>query len=71
VDDSLTAREPVFYRLALPLEAGDLRLDIQMVCEACSRLIRLRVYEQIDELLIRVAPDAPRGDAAALDLTEH
>jgi len=69
-DDSLTARESAFYPLALPLEAGDLRLDIQMVCEVCSKLVRLQVYEQADEVLIRVAPDDPHGDAAALGLTD-
>jgi hypothetical protein len=37
-----------------------------MVCEMCSKLVRLRVYEQIDEVLIRVAPDDPHGNAAAL-----
>jgi hypothetical protein len=47
-----------------------LRLDIQMVCEVCGQLVRLRVYELTDEVLIRVAPDDPRGDAAALGLTD-
>jgi hypothetical protein len=69
-DDRLTARESAFDPLALPLEAGDLRLDIQMVCEACGKLVRLWVYEQTDEERIRVAPDDPQGDAAALGLTD-
>jgi hypothetical protein len=69
-DDRLTARECAFYPLALPLEAGNLRLDIQMVCEVCSQLVRLRVYERADELLICVAPDDPHGDAVAVGLTD-
>ena len=69
-DDRLTARESAFYPLALPLEAGDLRLDIQMVCEGCRILVRPRANEQTDEVLIRVAPDDPHGDAAALGLTD-
>jgi hypothetical protein len=69
-DDSLTARELAFYPLALPLDAGDVRLDIQMVCEGYRTLVRLRVYEQIDETLIRLATDDPHGDAAALGLTD-
>jgi hypothetical protein len=70
-DDSLTAREYAFYPLTLPLEAGSLRLDIQMACQACAQLVRLRVYEQVDELSIQVAPDDPQGDAAALGLTDR
>ena len=70
VDDSLTARECAFYPLALPLEVGSLRLDVQLACQACDQLVRLRVYEQIDELLVRVQPDDPHGDAAALGLTD-
>jgi hypothetical protein len=69
-DDTLTARESTFYRLALPLCAGDLRLDIQMVCKRCRRMVRLRVYEQIDETLFRLAPDDPHGDATAVGLTD-
>jgi hypothetical protein len=69
-DDTLIARESAFYPLPLPLEAGNLRLDIQMRCQACDTLIRLRVYEQVDEMFIRVAPDDPHGDAAALNVTD-
>jgi hypothetical protein len=53
-DDRLTARESAFDPLALPLAAGDLRLDIQRMCKVCGKLVRLRVYEQADALLIRV-----------------
>jgi hypothetical protein len=70
MNDTLTARECAFYPLALPLEAGDLRLDVQMCYQACDQLVRLRVYEQVDELSIRVAPDDPHGDAEALGLTD-
>lgn len=70
-DDSRIARECAFYPLALPLAAGSLRLDIQMACQACHQLVRLRVYEQVDELCIRCAPDDPHGDAAALGLIDR
>jgi hypothetical protein len=69
-DETLIAREWSFYPVPLPLEAGDLRLDVQMRCRACEELIRLRVYELIDELQIRLAPDDPQSDAAALNVTD-
>ncbi len=69
-DDTLIARECAFYPLPLPLEAGNLLLDIQMHCQACDTLLRLRVYEQVDGMFIRLAPDDPYGDAAALDVTD-
>jgi hypothetical protein len=69
-DDTLIARECAFYPLALPLEAGMLRLDVQMGCRACEQLVRLCVYEQADEVCIRLALDDPHNDAAALNVTD-
>jgi hypothetical protein len=69
-NDTLIARECAFYPLALPLEAGMLRFDVQMECRACEQMVRLRVYEQADEMFIRLAPDDPHSDAAALNVTD-
>jgi hypothetical protein len=56
--DTLLAREVRFYRLPLPLPAGRLRLDIQLGCSACAKLLRLRVYEGADDVFMRFEDDA-------------
>jgi hypothetical protein len=68
--ECLTAREVAFYPLALPREAGHVRLDVQLRCRACDQLVRLRVYEHVDGMAVRLHLDDPHGDAAALGLAD-
>jgi hypothetical protein len=69
-DETLIVRKFTFYPLPLPLQVGHLRLDIKLLCSACSALLRLRVYDVADDVICRWEDDDPEADAAALNVTD-
>jgi hypothetical protein len=66
--DTLVAREVTFYPEVLPLARGNLRLQVQLTCNACKRGKRfhLQLYEQPgSQPTYTLERDDPYGDHEA------
>jgi hypothetical protein len=62
--ECLTARAMRLYARRDPSLKSELRFAVQMACESCHHLVRLRLYESPAGASLQVERDDPQADAA-------